>query len=191
MVGFGLGISVFMVLSIVADTIAGERERHTLETLLASRLSDRAILAGKVGAVVLYGWGLTIASLIVGLISVNLKVGGGEILLYPTGRAAATFVLTFLFSIFGAGIGVLVSLRASTVRQAQQTLTLGWLALIFLFVFGAQLIPASTRSNIIHRFDSIGLVQLTIGAIGVLLMLDLVVLVIDAIKFQRARLVLD
>ena len=33
--------------TIVADSFAGERERHTLETLLASRLSDRAILFGN------------------------------------------------------------------------------------------------------------------------------------------------
>lgn len=32
----------------IGDAIAGERERHTLETLLASRISDRAILLGKI-----------------------------------------------------------------------------------------------------------------------------------------------
>ena len=36
----------------IADGIPGERERHTLETLLASRLSDRSILLGKVMAAV-------------------------------------------------------------------------------------------------------------------------------------------
>ena len=32
----------------IVDSFAGERERHTLETLLASRLSDSAILFGKI-----------------------------------------------------------------------------------------------------------------------------------------------
>ena len=50
-------IPVFLVVSVVTDSFAGERERNTLETLLASRLSDRAILFGKIGAAVLYGWG--------------------------------------------------------------------------------------------------------------------------------------
>ena len=50
---------LLLVTSVVADSFAGERERHTLETLLASRLPDRAILFGKVGTAVSYGWGLT------------------------------------------------------------------------------------------------------------------------------------
>lgn len=191
MVGFGLGISVFMVLSIVADTFAGERERHTLETLLASRLSDRAILIGKMSTVVLYGWGLTIGSLILGLIAVNLKVGNGHILLYPAGRAAATVVLTLLLSILGAGIGVLVSLRASTVRQAQQTLTIGWIALFFLFFLGVQIVPGSIRSDVIHRLDTMSLTTAAGALILVFVLLDVVVLMIDAVKFQRARLILD
>lgn len=190
-VGFGLVISVFLVLSIVADTFAGERERHTLETLLASRLSDRAILIGKIGTVVLYGWGLTIVSLITGLIVVNLKLGGGRILLYPTGRAVEAVALTLLVSILGAGIGVLVSLRTSTVRQAQQTLTIGWVALTFLVVFGVRLIAPSTRAQFIHWLDSVGLTTAALGLIGFLVLLDIVVLAIDAAQFQRARLILD
>ena len=42
------------VSGIVADSFAGERERHTLESLLATRLSDRAILFGKLLAAMLY-----------------------------------------------------------------------------------------------------------------------------------------
>src|SRR5665648_247246 len=53
---------IFLVISVVTDSFAGERERNTLETLLASRLSDRAILFGKLSAAVLYGWGISIAS---------------------------------------------------------------------------------------------------------------------------------
>ncbi|UCD40705.1 MAG: hypothetical protein JSV69_08835 [Chloroflexota bacterium] len=40
-------VPFILVNSVVADSFAGERERHTLETLLASRLSDQAILIGK------------------------------------------------------------------------------------------------------------------------------------------------
>src|SRR5262249_25340094 len=45
---FGLVAPVFfgafVITAVIADSFAGERERHTLETLLASRLSDRSIL---------------------------------------------------------------------------------------------------------------------------------------------------
>ncbi len=43
-----LWIPFFVIISFIGDVIAGERERHTLETLLASRMPDRAILLGKV-----------------------------------------------------------------------------------------------------------------------------------------------
>ena len=46
-VGYWPFLAATMVSSLIADSVAGERERHTLETLLASRLSDRAILFGK------------------------------------------------------------------------------------------------------------------------------------------------
>jgi ABC-2 type transport system permease protein len=190
-IGFGLGISVFMVLSIVADTIAGERERHTLETLLASRLSDRSILIGKIAAVVLYGWGLTILSLIAGLIAVNLSVGNGHLLLYPTGRAIATMVLTFLFAILATGIGVLVSLRASTVRQAQQSLSIGWLALFFLGVFGVQLISPATRARLEHRLSTVQLTTAVLVIVAILIVLDVIVLAVNFARFQRSRLILD
>lgn len=45
------GVATFLVCSAVlpaaADSFAGERERHTLETLLATRASDRSIVLGK------------------------------------------------------------------------------------------------------------------------------------------------
>jgi len=49
-------VPLMLVTGFIADSFAGERERHTLETLLASRLPDRAILFGKVAAAVAYGW---------------------------------------------------------------------------------------------------------------------------------------
>jgi len=62
----------FVIITFIGDVIAGERERHTLETLLASRMPDRAILLGKVATTVLYGWAMGVLSLLVGLLVVNL-----------------------------------------------------------------------------------------------------------------------
>src|SRR5574339_839063 len=59
-----LVIPMMLAAMIVADSFAGERERHTLETLLASRLSDQAILLGKITEAVGYGWSLTLAALV-------------------------------------------------------------------------------------------------------------------------------
>ena len=94
-----LWIPMMMIPAIVADSFAGERERHTLETLLAGRLTDRAILFGKMCAVVLYGWGLTILSLLLGLVTVNLvAASGGHLLLFPPLLALSLLTLSLLGS---------------------------------------------------------------------------------------------
>ena len=72
-----------MVGTTMVDSFAGERERHTLETLLASRLSDRAILFGKILAGILYGAGITFLCMLVSLVTVNLVDGQAGLLLFP------------------------------------------------------------------------------------------------------------
>jgi ABC-2 type transport system permease protein len=52
-------IPMMLVGMMIPESFAGERERHTLGTLLASRLPDRAILFGKVAVAVGHAWGMT------------------------------------------------------------------------------------------------------------------------------------
>src|SRR3954447_17271664 len=77
-VGIVLYIPFFVILSFVGDAIAGERERHTLETLLASRISDRAILLGKIIATTGYAWSTALVGLLLGLVVANLSKGQGS-----------------------------------------------------------------------------------------------------------------
>ena len=67
----------------MVDAFAGERERHTLETLLASRLSDRAILFGKILAGVIYGLAMTFMCILLGLATVNVAFGKDGLLFFP------------------------------------------------------------------------------------------------------------
>jgi ABC-2 type transport system permease protein len=96
-----------------------------------------------------------------------------------------------LFAVLSTSIGVLVSLRASTVRQAQQTLSIGWLAIFFLAIFGVQLISSATRARLEHRLNSLQLTTAVLLVIAVLIVLDAIVLAINAARFQRSRLILD
>ena len=64
------------------DAFAGERERHTLETLLASRLPDKAILLGKIVALIEYGCVAAAVMLVIGLITVNVVHGHGQLLMF-------------------------------------------------------------------------------------------------------------
>src|SRR5688572_23211819 len=73
------GIATFMgfiaPMATVVDSFAGERERHTLETLLATPLSDRAILGGKVLAQFLPVWATAILLGVVGGITAAFVAG--------------------------------------------------------------------------------------------------------------------
>ena len=50
-VAFPIGlIAMGTASTLIVDAVAGERERHTLETLLASPASDTGIIVGKMAA---------------------------------------------------------------------------------------------------------------------------------------------
>jgi ABC-2 type transport system permease protein len=145
---YWIWVPFMMVSTIIADSFAGERERHTLETLLASRLSDKAILLGKICTAISYGWGLTLISLFLGLVSVNIVYGQGELLMYPLDIGASILSVSFLMAAFAATLGVLLSLRAATVRSAQQTL--GVVALLpLILVIIVPMLPASFTGKVV------------------------------------------
>jgi ABC-2 type transport system permease protein len=116
---------------LVADTFAGERERDTLEALLASRLPDRAIIFGKVAAVAAYGWAITMLcwftsflAVWIGPAAMTLPATAGQLLGLP--------LLSFLAAWYVACIGVLISLRAQSMRQAQQLMSIAMLGSLLL-----------------------------------------------------------
>lgn len=108
-------------LSVVVDSVAGERERHTLETLLASPVRDRDIVLGKalaillvvasqalaIGLLCMIVWPLYAGAL--GLVAAALLLGGG-------------LVVGLLVASYSTGLGLLVSMHAKSVKAGQQVL---------------------------------------------------------------------
>jgi len=182
-------LSMLPVTAIIADAFAGERERHTLETLLASPLSARAILFGKVGAVVSYAWVLTFIILLVGMITVNVIDGRG-MLLYPLEIAVAGAILGLLTATLSASIGVIVSLRAATVKQAAQQLVFGSIALTWLPLFGLSLLPTQVQENL-GELAKTGSTTIFLVSVFGLIALDLGLLILAMARFKRSRLILD
>jgi ABC-2 type transport system permease protein len=180
-----------MIAALVGDSFAGERERHTLETLLASPLSDRAILFGKLAAVVGYGWGIGMLSLLLGVVTVNLKYGQGKLLLFSAAAGLGIVFGSLLASSLMASVGVLVSLHASTVRQAQQTLSMGFLVLIFAGIFGARALPKEWLAWLGREAAAHGEMTLLFAVAGILLLIELAILAVAMARFQRSRLILD
>ena len=183
-------VPFFMVSSVVADTFAGERERHTLETLLASRLSDRVILFGKLCTSIAYGWGLTLVSLLLGLIAVNVVFSGQGFLMYPMHIAVGILVTSFLIAAFASCLGVLVSLRAATARSAQQTLSVLVLAPMVLLL-AAPALPEAWRESVVSWAMTAGVERLVIVGGAFLLVINLALLAADVKRFQRTKMILD
>jgi len=178
------------VSGIVADSFAGERERHTLESLLSTRLSDRAILIGKLLSAMLYGCILTWVNLLVSLITVNVAFGHGELLLFSLPLSIGAISFSILVSGLAASVGVLVSLRAGSVRQAQQLMSVGMLVL-FIPLMLLQFLPSTLRQSMIRDAGKINTNQALLWIALVLLILDGVLTAFAMHLFQRSKLILE
>ena len=183
----------------IADSFAGERERRTLETLLASRLPDRSILFGKMGAPLLDSLEVTIILHLVSLAALNVGHWSGRIMLYTPSIALVNLVLSCLIALFASCLGVLLSLRASSVQQATQNLMVALMAPIMLLsmtiVIIGTVLPEKWRTAFETFFMEVVMTadfaQVILVVIGVLTLIDLGLLMAAMARFQRARLVLD
>lgn len=109
--------------TISADAFAGERERRTLETLLASPLGDHAIFLGKAATAVLFSVSVACASLLAALASATLRRGAlpeiPDLRLFPGVLAGALAAACLT-----AAIAIAVSVRVPVARAAQQMATM-------------------------------------------------------------------
>lgn len=180
----------FLAASSVSDSFAGERERHTLETLLASRLSDRAILFGKALAVILYSCGLALFLVLLGLITVNIAFGGEGLILYSPLTSLGILIFSLLGSGVAASAGVLISLRAATARQAAQTMSLV-IFVLFIPIFILQFLPEELQFRVFQALERANPWQIALFAALILLVLDIGLMAIAMARFKRSRLILD
>jgi len=188
---FSAWLPTLPVIALIADAFAGERERHTLETLLASPLSEAAILFGKLITVVSYGWLMTLLILLTGLVAVNVIDGNGELLLYPATIVFGGMVLGILTATTAASIGVIVSLGSPTVRQAAQQLAFVSIALTWLPILALSLLPNTLQASLIESAKSANLTQLLFVSMVALAVINAVLLLVAMARFKRSRLILD
>jgi ABC-2 type transport system permease protein len=180
-------LPMFLMIGSVADSIAGERERHTFETLLSTRLSPAALVLGKALAAILYGWGATM--LCFGLALATLYVA--HLPAYPMTRlpeiGLTTAWLALLIAILTAAGGMLISLRAASVRNALQMLTI--MALV-IFLGANYLAPLLFQwmapQWLLQEPDAL------IPLAGVALaLLDLVLLALVVLRFRQREWLVD
>jgi len=178
-----------LVNGVVADSFAGERERHTLETLLASRLSDRSILIGKICSAIAYGWGIALIGIFVGLVTINVSNWSGKILFFSPFIGVTILSSSFLVAWLAADLGIIVSLKAASVRQAQQTLSVAFL-LFFIPLLLLPVLPDSLRISVQNALGNLDFQSVIIAVTIILLVFDLGLLSVAFRRFKRPRLVI-
>ena len=175
----------------VADSFAGERERRTLETLLATRLSDRDIYLGKVLATVIYSVGLAWICALLSWGTLNVSRGDGPVFMYSSPMLAMIGVGALLMGLLTAAAGVLVSLRAATVRSAAQVFGMITLALFVGGPLVLKLLPESGKVWLERILGGVNLTAVGIAAALIVLVIDVALLAVGIARFQRKRLILE
>ena len=181
---------VLGILGVAAEAFAGERERHTLETLLASRLRTEALLLGKLLLLVLYGYGATLLLAAILLAGANAK-SFPEKWTWPTAPVMVLLLLVTPLAIFFlSALGALVSLRAATVRQAQSRLIVTFVLIFVVLVaignLGPKIAPAEATAFVRSTRGQ----MIIVGSWAILLgVADLCLLLLAWTRFQRDRLI--
>jgi len=173
----------------IADAIAGERERHTLETLLSTRLPEQAILLGKITAAVSYAFGIAFLTNLMSVVAVTVVYGGGRILMFPPGIMLSGIATGFLTASIVANAGTLVSLRAATVRQAQQTMSIAAMIVFFSPMIILRVVPQEYFKSVQSYLAGTDTLSIAVTVFLVFLAADIVLFRIALGRFKRSRLI--
>ncbi len=176
--GLYLIMPIFVPIFISSQSVAGEKERRTLEPLLASPVTAAEILAGKSLASLVPAVALSVVAFLVLCVLVDLVAWPySHELLLPNGMwLFGVLVIAPLFAFFGNGVAVLVSARVAEARMAQQLSGLVTLPLVGLV--GGQLAGLLKAGTAYYAIEG-----------GVVLLLDAVLVVAAVRLFDRERLI--
>ncbi len=179
LLGYTVFSSVVVAAQAAPDLVLRERAGRTLETLLASRLSDAAIFGGKVAMAAALGWSAALLTAGVQLVALNLRSGGApwqwSYLALAQGRVAL-LVGVPLLGIYLGTVGSFVATRVGDQRPAYTVtmLSVGLLALpVLLHLVSFRLTPAGVGE-----------------AVGALAVVDLLLLALAVRFFRRSQLIL-
>jgi ABC-2 type transport system permease protein len=159
---FGM-LPALLAVTVAADAFAGERERKTLETLLATPLGERAILVGKAGAAITFAMTVSLFAFVIAVITVNV-VGHPAALFLPSGSLIAGALLGALAaSSLATGVAILLSMKVAVARSVQQMTSVSSMVLFgaVSLVWGA-LGLTMTWSNVLAVEGAVLLVALAV-----------------------------
>jgi len=118
-------LPLMLPILIAADSIVGEKERHTLVPLLATPLTDGELLLGKFLTAMIPGLLVAYGNLVLAVLVVNGVVffmAPQFLWVWPDLLSLVqAIILPILFAILAVGLMVIISGRANTVYEAYQT----------------------------------------------------------------------
>jgi ABC-type Na+ efflux pump permease subunit len=176
-VGLFLVMPIFLPVLIASQSVAGEKERRTLEPLLATPITARELVLGKSLAAVVPAMGITLVAFLAFAIGADLIAWPvlGRLVLPDATFLFAIFVLAPLLSFLGNCISVLISARVSDVRLAQSLA-----GLVVMPFFGLVVLQFVG----LLAFGPLAYAATALGALGA----DLVMLRVAVRFFDRDRL---
>lgn len=154
---------------IAIDVTAGEKERGTLESLLATPASDQEIFIGKLLAVfvvtavpialTLFGfWGATL------VLPASLTDGAGAL---PVAVILQAIIVTLPLALFANVILMVLAIRTKTFKDAQSAMSPLVFAVTFISMAAAFVPPSSAVMFLIPIYGTAGAVGgLALGGIG-------------------------
>jgi ABC-2 type transport system permease protein len=170
-------------------TFVGERERGTLEPLLATPVSDQALLFGKIGMAVICGWVITAINLLLGLGSINFFQTNAGVLLCPPGFLVSSMLLSLLFSLLAASAGTNASLYAKTILEAQRNFVmLLFIPMLLPAFFVGPLAPTTWKSILFQILPQLASANLFPTLIVLLFILDCIFMVLVLTRYHRKQL---
>jgi len=163
-----------------------------LETLLASRLPDQAILLGKLFMSVLFGWGMTLFLLLVSLGVVNILEWNGDIQFYSMKILWINLTASLLMSGLVANLGILISLRSPTVQNAAQMVMLMLFMPLLLLQAVVFLLPSFVPIEPIKAFlEGLDVESIILIILLVLLVANIGLFLGARARFKRSKLILS
>lgn len=176
--GLFLIMPLFIPILISSASVAGEKERRTLEPLLASPASSLEIVAGKSLAALAPAAAISLFAFLLFCVGVDVVAWPlAHELLLPNGMwIFGVAVVAPLFAFLGNGVAILVSARVGDSRMAQQIS--GLVSLPVLGMVGSQVAGVLRAGTQWYAFVAV-----------VVLLLDVILLRASVRLFDRERLI--
>ncbi len=179
-------IVTIMTTPYVADSFAGERERHTMDTLLSSRLPDKAIVIGKLMSASLCSWVTGMLSLPLSVLLANAFSPNHAVHLHPTVWFTAP-ILALSMAFMVAGNTSVFVVKAVTVKQATQTASYGTIFIIIIPLLAMRFLPQHTVQQFLESLGKLQPVPVLLTASAVAVVIGMITSAFGLMRFSGLR----